>query len=71
MARSWFGPQNTADLDRQDLAILNRATRHLVDYHHMNPTHRWLSTIRQTYQRGMSARALISVMYEQNHDLDG
>ena len=62
MARTWFRLDNTADLDRIDLSILNRAMRHLVNDHNLSPTHSALSEVRQTYKRGMSAADVIEAI---------
>lgn len=62
--RIWFRPDNTADLDSSDLAIINRAMRHLVDEHALPPTHSNLSLVRQTYRRGMSAADVIEAVNE-------
>lgn len=60
--RTWFRPDNTADLSKSDLAIINRATRHLVSSHSLCPSHQWLSVIRQTYRPGMSAADVIEAV---------
>lgn len=66
-ARSWFRLENTSDLTKEDLAILNRAMRSLVDNHNLSPTSRWLMEVRTTYKPGMSARALIDTVNAARH----
>lgn len=62
--RRWFRPDNTSDLTLSDLAIMNRATRHLVDHHGMSPTIKWLGVVRQTFAPHMTARVLIQAVNE-------
>ena len=61
-AMTWFRLDNTADLDRIDLSIINRAMRHLVADHNLSPTHYALSLGRQTYKPGMSAKNVIELV---------
>ena len=62
MAREWFTFTNTAsDLDKADLAVLNRAARHLVN--EGNPaTHLLMMEVRMKYKRGMSAQDVIDAV---------
>jgi hypothetical protein len=62
MAMTWFRLDNTANLDRTDLSILNRAMRHLVNDHNLSPTHYALSLVRQTYKPGLSAKDVIELV---------
>jgi len=61
MARIWFTKENSQIDDPTDtsLRILNRAVRHLVDGHGMEPTASLLAQVRMTYREGMSAKDLI------------
>ena len=65
MARNWFRPDNCQiGVTAEDIPILNRATRRLVDHHNLSPSEKWLFVIRQTYKPGMSANDLIAAVNE-------
>ena len=62
MAMIWFTKETCTmgpEMSDVDLAIINRAARHLVRSHNMSLTVRSLGAIRQIYRPGMSAREVI------------
>jgi hypothetical protein len=62
MARKWFFIETSIGVNADDISILNRAARHLVDSHNLSPTVRWLSAIRDAYKPGMSAADVIAAV---------
>lgn len=64
MARKWFRIETSIGVTEEDLSIINRATRHLVDNHNMSPTVRNLSRVRDAYKPGMSAADVIEAVNE-------
>lgn len=63
-ARVWFTKENTSDLATQDLAIINRAARMLIDNHRMRLTHELLTSIRMNYAVGLSANDIVWIVIE-------
>jgi hypothetical protein len=61
--RTWFSEENTAGLEKSDLAIMNRVARMLED-HGIAVTNAALMTIRMDYRPGMSAQQLFDVVTE-------
>lgn len=62
MARKWYLLEKSIGVTQEDLIILNRAARHLVDNYNMSPTVRNLSLVRDTYKPGMSAAEVIEAV---------
>ena len=63
MARKWFLTDNTAGLGSGDLAILNRAARHLDDAG-IILSQGTLMRLRMAYRPGLSAQDLIDMFQE-------
>lgn len=70
MAREWFKLETSIGVNADDLTILNRAVRRLVDFYGMSPTVRMLSTVRGVYTRGMSAADVTDRVNEIRADYD-
>ena len=58
-ARTWFTDKTCPDLASEDRRVLNIAAR-IAFPGRMEPRHLDLVTLRTTYQRGMSANALLA-----------
>jgi hypothetical protein len=64
MARVWFTAENTSDLTKEDLSILNRAARVVVGQSG-DPDFSTLCKLRNKYKTGMSAAELSDLVGDQ------